>query len=44
MFWRYEAGIGFVGVCAVCEAADEAHGAEGDGPVGEGVYYRCGGD
>ena len=37
--WRYEAGTGFDGLCAVCAAEDEARGDEGDGALGEVVYY-----
>ena len=35
----YEAGTGFDGLCAVCAAEDEACRDEGDGALGEVVYY-----
>ena len=36
--WRYEAGTGFDGLCAVCAAEDEACGSEDYGALGRGVY------
>ena len=36
--WRYEAGTGFDGLSAVCEAEDEEERTEADGALGECIY------
>ena len=41
--WRNEAGTGFNGVSAVCEAEDEEERAAADGALGEDIYRGGGG-